>query len=81
MMRAMEDAEFFLKKLRKRFMKKVPGWKRCTAVGDYNTGSGGELSFCCRELRITVTELPAMAAAVSSGLIQPIIASGMVRVL
>ena len=45
MMRAMEDAEFFLKKLRKRFMKKVPGWKRCTAVGDYNTGSGGELSF------------------------------------
>ena len=26
-------------------MKKVPGWKRCTAVGDYNTGSGGELSF------------------------------------
>ena len=45
MMRAMEDAEFFLKKLRKRFMKKVPGWKRCTAVGDYNTGLGGELSF------------------------------------
>jgi len=30
----MEDAEFFLKKLRKRFMKKVPGWKPCTADED-----------------------------------------------
>ena len=33
-MGAMEDAEFFLKKLRKRFMKKVPGWKRRTADED-----------------------------------------------
>ncbi len=41
----------------------------------------GNCLFCRRELRTTVTELPAMAAAASSGLIQPIIASGMVRVL
>ena len=41
----------------------------------------GNCLFWLRELRTTVTELPAMAAAASSGLIQPIIASGMVRVL
>ena len=41
----MEDAEFFLKKLRKRFMKKVSGWKPCIAAEDYYTGSGKELSF------------------------------------
>ena len=41
----------------------------------------GYCLFCRRKLRTTVTELPAMAAAASSGLIQPIIASGMVRVL
>ena len=41
----------------------------------------GNCLFCRRELRTTVTDLPAMDAAVSSGLIQPIIASGMVRVL
>ena len=44
-MYAMEDAGFFLKKLRKRFMKKVPGWKRRTAADDYYRGSGRELSF------------------------------------
>jgi len=37
--------------------------------------------FYRRELRTTVTELPAMAAAASNGLIQSIIASGMVKVL
>ena len=44
-MGAMEDAGFFLKKLLECFMKKVRGWKPCTAADDYYTGSGGELSF------------------------------------
>ena len=44
-MLAMEDAEFFLTTLRECFMKKGQDWKRCTAVGNFYTGSGGELSF------------------------------------
>ena len=76
----MEDAEFFLKKFRECFMKKVPGWKWRTATETKTADQAENCLFCRRELRTTVTELPAMAAA-SSGLIQPIIASGMVRVL
>ena len=78
----MEDTEFFLKKLWKRFMKKIfQIGNRVLQVRTKTLDQTGNCIFCRRELSKTVMELPAMAAAASSGLIQPIIASRMVRVL
>ncbi len=80
-MGAMEDAGFFLKTMRECFMKKVQVGNGVRQLMTITRDQAGNCFFCLRELRTTVTELPAMAAAASSGLIQPIIASGMVMVL